>query len=158
MLTITSYAARGLEPRWIGSLSDALPGAATAAPNPALGRLSFPLDPFFAIPVSPSWPILVIGGPAGAGENDCHRQLQLSWYHHLSGCSGRSQPLAAPVDEPTSGRWPPANRVLDLLRPPMAIPSGDRPLPLQGGQEEAWNSAKVSFGYGGREGLIENFT
>ena len=48
------------------------------------------------------------------------------------------------------------NRVLDLLDTPIAIPSGERPLPLAAVQG-ALSFAGVDFAYRDREGLLSNF-
>ena len=48
------------------------------------------------------------------------------------------------------------NRVLDLLDTPIAIPSGSRPLPLDGVRGEL-RFEGVTFGYSGREPLLRDF-
>ena len=48
------------------------------------------------------------------------------------------------------------NRVLDLLATPIAIPSGDRPLPLSQVKGEL-SFEEVTFAYGGREPLLRHF-
>ena len=48
------------------------------------------------------------------------------------------------------------NRVLDLLDTPIAIPSGQRPLPLDG-VHGALRFEGVTFGYAGREALLQDF-
>ncbi len=50
-----------------------------------------------------------------------------------------------------------SNRVLDLLDTPIAIPGGERPLPLAG-VRGAIEFRSVSFGYAGREPLLVDFS
>ncbi|MCT0249641.1 ABC transporter ATP-binding protein [Synechococcus sp. CS-205] len=50
-----------------------------------------------------------------------------------------------------------SNRVLDLLETPIAIPGGDRPLPLAG-VRGALEFRSVGFGYQGREPLLVDFS
>ncbi|MCX5931467.1 MAG: ABC transporter ATP-binding protein [Cyanobacteria bacterium] len=50
-----------------------------------------------------------------------------------------------------------SNRVLDLLETPIAIPSGERPLPLAGVRGTI-EFRSVSFGYAGRDPLLVDFS
>jgi len=121
----------------IGSLSDALPASATAARS-ALGRLSSP-DPFSAILFA------CRGDPGIGGLQPARNDLPSAATAFLVFITQR---LALPLttlgrpSTTTSGDGLQRPVLLDLLATPMAIPSGDRPLPTQEGQREAWNSAR----------------
>ncbi|APD47325.1 ABC transporter ATP-binding protein/permease [Synechococcus sp. CS-602] len=150
MLTIKSYAAEAWELGRIGSLSDAYRRSNRRAIQLSAGFI--PLIRFAILFAFVA--ILVIGGlQAWRGT------IAIGSYSFLVFITQR---LLWPLT--TLGRtlddyqraMASSDRVLDLLATPMAIPSGDRPLPLQE-VRGSLEFRQVSFGYGGREGLIENF-
>jgi len=129
MLTLKSYAQKAL-----GTPSDRLlkrtpTGAATAARDSSSRPASFPLIRFAILFAFVR--ILVIA-PAGPGEErNCHRSLTAFWYSSPAGCSGRSPTWAANPRRLPSWAMASSARCSKPCSPPMGIPSGDRPLPLQ---------------------------
>ena len=150
MLTIKSYAAEDWERRRISRLSQAYRSS-----NGHAIRLSAAFIPLIRFAILFAFlAILVIGGlQAWQGV------IAIGSYSFLVFITQR---LLWPLT--TLGRtlddyqraMASTNRVLDLLATPLAIPSGDRPLPLgtvRGGLE----FRRVSFGYAGRDDLLRDF-
>jgi ATP-binding cassette, subfamily B, bacterial len=150
MLTIKSYAAEDWELGRIGRQSEAYRSS-----NKQAIRLSAAFIPLIRFAILFAFlAILVIGGlQAWKGA------IAIGSYSFLVFITQR---LLWPLT--TLGRtlddyqraMASTNRVLDLLATPLAIPSGDRPLPLaavRGGLE----FRGVSFGYAGREDLLQGF-
>ena len=150
MLTIKSYAAESWELGRIGRQSEAYRSS-----NQQAIRLSAAFIPLIRFAILFAFlAILVIGGlQAWKGA------IAIGSYSFLVFITQR---LLWPLT--TLGRtlddyqraMASTNRVLDLLATPLAIPSGDRPLPLatvRGGLE----FRGVSFGYAGRDDLLQGF-
>jgi ATP-binding cassette subfamily B protein len=150
MLTIKSYAAEAWELERIGRQSQAYRSS-----NGRAIRLSAAFIPLIRFAILFAFvAILVIGGlQAWKGA------IAIGSYSFLVFITQR---LLWPLT--TLGRtlddyqraMASTDRVLDLLATPLAIPSGDRPLPLatvRGGLE----FKAVSFGYAGRDSLLRGF-
>jgi ATP-binding cassette subfamily B protein len=150
MLTIKSYTAEGWELERLGEQSQAYRLA-----NGRAIRLSAAFVPLIRYAILFAFiAILVIGGlQAWRGE------IATGSYAFLVFITQR---LLWPLT--TLGRtlddyqraMASTNRVLDLLATPIAIPSGQRPLPLAQVKGEL-NFQNVTFGYAGRDPLLRHF-